>query len=335
MIKENTNILLVGYSQNYQVGAHLLRAAIELGIPHTFADVNNAFSENRLIQAFYWRFLGKRPQKLSKFSSYVVDLCRVAKFSHIITIGIAPLTSEALEMIGKLGIKRINFLTDDPWNRNHKASWFLNALKNYDRVFSPRTSNLNELKVWGCKWVGHLPFGYASCHFLIGGVFPPESEIDVVFVGGGDKDRYPFAFRLQSIGIKLALFGGGWNAFPDLKKSWKGIGDVDKIRKISGVAKITLCLVRKANRDGHVMRSFEAPASGACMVVEDTPEHREIFGPDGKCVRYFSGLEQMELLVRNLLSNSEERETLRKAVFAKITNGSNRYCDRLSTMLEW
>ena len=55
-----------------------------------------------------------------------------------------------------------------------------------------------------------------------------------------------------------------------------------------GAAKVNLCLVRRAKRDGHVMRSFEIAAVGGCMLAQDTDEHREIFGPEGEAVRLFS-----------------------------------------------
>ena len=41
-----------------------------------------------------------------------------------------------LGAIGRLGIERINFLTDDPWNPAHHAPWFMKALPEYDEVFT-------------------------------------------------------------------------------------------------------------------------------------------------------------------------------------------------------
>jgi hypothetical protein len=71
-----------------------------------------------------------------------------------------------------------------------------------------------------------------------------------VLLAGAYWDRYP-AFRAYALGIKRAL---------------------------TAAAKVNLCLVRRANRDGHVMRSFEIAAIGGCMLAQDTDEHRDIFG---------------------------------------------------------
>lgn len=326
-------ILLAGYSQEYQVGMHLLNAAHELSFPTVFADVNDAFKGNKLIQSFLWRFWGRYPQNLFSFNQKILEKCKNNSFTHLITVGIAPVTLESLVKIGRMGVKRINFLTDDPWNPFHRAPWFIKALKGYDHIYSPRTSNLNDLKACGCNAVDYLPFAFAQSHMLKDGIFPPEGETDVVFVGGGDHDRFPFTLRLQEMGIQLALYGAGWEKFPILKKSWKGKGDVDTIKSVTGTSKVTLCLVRKANRDGHVMRSFEAAASGACLLVEETTEHRNIFGNQGDCVVYFTSLNDMEKKIKELLDNPIKRLKLRKAVFDRVTKHGNNYSDRLKIMI--
>ena len=99
-------------------------------------------------------------------------------------------------------------------------------------------------------------------------------------MGGADRDRVPFIAALGAAGFSIALYGDHWDRFPETKPYDRGYADPQTLRQATAAAKIALCLVRRANRDGHVMRSFEIPAIGACMLVEDTEEHREIFGPD-------------------------------------------------------
>ncbi len=81
------------------------------------------------------------------------------------------------------------------------------------------------------------------------------------------------------------------------------------------------------------MRTFEAPALGGPLLVEDTPEHREIYGPDGETVVFFTNLEEMVQRARWLLENPAERARLAAASHARITSGANTYADRLKTML--
>ena len=96
---------------------------------------------------------------------------------------------------------------------------------------------------------------------------------------------------------------------------------------------VSLILVRRANRDGSAMRSFEIPACGACCVAEDTEEHREMFGPEGKAVLYFRTSEELVRRVREAFVNPELRKRLRSNVHQAITAKPNTYVDRLKTMM--
>ncbi len=61
---------------------------------------------------------------------------------------------------------------------------------------------------------------------------------------------------------------------PITRANWRGVADQDTIRSASAAARVCLCLVRRANRDGHVMRSFEAAVIGGCILAQDTADHR-------------------------------------------------------------
>src|SRR5262249_15371140 len=98
-------------------------------------------------------------------------------------------------------------------------------------------------------------------------------------------------------------------------------------------AKVALCLARHANRDGHVMRSLEIAAIGACMLVEDTAEHRELFGNDAETVIYFASIPEMLDRLQWLLQHPDECARLATAVRERIVHGNHRYEDRLHVML--
>ena len=253
----------------------------------------------------------------------------------LLTTGLAPVRFAELVEIGKAGILRMNFLTDDPWNPMHYAGWFQETLPQYDHVFSPRRANLQDLRDHDCKRVHYLPFAYSpDVHFPDGNGSYTGDVPDVLFAGGGDPDRLPYVRALASAGLKIALYGGYWNQHIDLKQYWRGNADLATLRRATNAAKIVLCLVRRANRDGHAMRTFEAAAMQGCMLTEDTPEHREMFGADGEAVRYFRSIPEMVDHARSLLDNDAERTRLARTAHARITRGRNTYADRLEAMLE-
>jgi spore maturation protein CgeB len=236
-----------------------------------------------------------------------------------------------------MGVKRLNYLTDDPWNPAFRSHWFFTALPLYDIVFSVRRANLPDLARQGCKVVEYVPFG-----------FDPELSFpepidrsnehaslasDILFVGGAERDRVSYMAALIRAGFQVAIYGDNWTNFPETRAHTRGHAAPATLRKATSVAKVALCLVRRANRDGHVMRTFETAAIGACMLTEDTAEHREIFGPEGEAVVYFRTIEEMIAKLRWLLDHSDERRRLAAAAHARIVGGRNTYQDRLITML--
>lgn len=338
-MKEGTNhrLLIVGNPEPIHVGAHLLQAARALGLSVDLCDSNNAFAAPWLLAKLNWWLRGHRPSRLDDFSQQVVEACQNLQPKWMISTGISPIGDWAIEAIGKLGTQRFNFLTDDPWNPAHHAPWFMNALPFYDHVFSPRRANLGDLRRFGCRQVSYLPFAYApEAHFAEPPVTDVEKErfgADIVFVGAADHDRIPYITALSRAGFNIALYGGYWTRFPEAKGYNRGQADLQTSRKAIGGAKIALCLVRRANRDGHSMRTFEVPAIGACMLVEDTDEHREIFGEEGKAVIYFNNIDQMIEKARWLRESDEERRRLAKSLHEVITSGKHTYRDRLASML--
>jgi spore maturation protein CgeB len=329
-------LILVGNPESIHVGAHLYEGGRELGLAVRFCDSRHASDGPRWLARLNWHLREHRPVRLRNFSDMLVCACREFRPAWLLSTGIAPIDKQALAAIGDLGVVRLNYLTDDPWNPAHRAAWFLDALPRYDRVFSPRQSNLDALRAHGCPAVSYLPFAYSpSQHYGERAHSEEETKLasDVIFVGGADRDRRPVVAALVAAGLHVALYGGYWNRYPETREYNRGHADPQTIRKATGAAKIALCLVRRANRDGHVMRSFEIPAIGACMLVEDTEEHREIFGPDGEAVVYFHSLPEMIDKARWLLARPAERQRLAAAAHARIAAGCHTYQDRLAAML--
>jgi spore maturation protein CgeB len=186
--------------------------------------------------------------------------------------------------------------------------------------------------------VRYLPFAYApGLHFC---ERPDNSEeaarfcADVVFAGGADADRVPLVNRLIRERFDVALYGGYWNRFPATRPCARGRAAPSTLRKAIGGSKVALCLVRRANRDGNAMRTFEVAAMGACMLAEYTEEHREILGEDGDAVVYFRTPDEMVDRLRWLVSHDYERRRLGAAVHTRITSRPNTYRDRLKTMMD-
>jgi spore maturation protein CgeB len=159
-------LLVVGNPEPIHVGAHLLQAARALGLSVDLYNSNKAFAASWPLAKLNWWLRGHRPSRLCDFSRQVVELCQKLQPKWMVSTGISPIADWAIEAIGKLGTRRFNFLTDDPWNPAHRALWFMYALPLYDHIFSPRRANLGDLRRLGRRQVSYLPFAYApEAHF--------------------------------------------------------------------------------------------------------------------------------------------------------------------------
>jgi hypothetical protein len=332
-------LLIVGNPEEHHIGAHFLSAARQLGLEATLLDVREAHSRNLWVNRFFHRAWGKRPAYLGRFSQRLAAICRERESQMLLVTGISAPHAGALKVIGGMGIHRANYLTDDPWNPANGAKFFWPALREYDTVWSPRRANLEDLRQHGCKQVAYLPFGYnPELHF-------PESpktaeererfECDVAIIGGADSDRFPIALALARAGFKLNLYGGYWDRNAELRPFWRGFVYGRELRLAVGGATVNIGMVRRANRDGNAMRSLELPAMGACMVVEDTLEHHELFGDAGDCAEYYMGLDELVAKAKALCAQPERARALADKVFRRVCHHSRHtYADRLQTILD-
>jgi hypothetical protein len=333
---ESTRLLIVGNPDPVHVGSHFYRAAVSLGIDSRLSDAREAYRAPAWRQKTDWWMRGHRPARLVEFSARVLQIVRTFAPDVVLTTGLAPLDAPTLATIGELGSARLNFLTDDPWNPAHRAPWFQEALPQYDRVFTPRQANVADLRDAGVPAVSVLPFAYApDVHFPEApATTADDSEVDVMVAGGADRDRVEVVAPLIQAGFTVALYGGYWDGFRETREAARGHLDAAGLRQATGAARISLGLVRQANRDGHAMRTYEVPAMRGCMIAADTDDHRALFGADGDAVAYFSRPSDAVEQVAALLRRADLRRDLAHRAHAIVTAGGNTYADRLQTLLQ-
>lgn len=328
-------LLLVGNKSALHVGAHFLNGARSLGLDATLCDSASASNGSWALRKWSWHARGHRPLRLEEFGRQVIHAARVQRPNVLVATGIAPLTAQVLDQLDKLHICLINYLTDDPWNPAHYAPWFLDALPHYSIVFTTRCSNLTDLSKLGCRQVEYLPFAFApELHYPNSASIESNQKADVFFAGGADSDRVPYIKALNDAGLTVALYGDYWQRYPATRSLFRGYADPATVRCAVASSRISLCLVRRANRDGHVMRSFEIPAMGGCMLTEDTSEHRMLFGKEGDAVVYFNDIPEMVKKTRWLRDDPAECKRLALAAHQLIVGGKHTYKDRLQTMFE-
>jgi spore maturation protein CgeB len=322
-------LFIVGNLGGTNVGSSFYKCSKKLGFETYIYDVKSAQINNKWINSIYWKLFFKRFPLQQHFNRKILEKIKCFDPDLIITTGHNPVIKSTLRKIAVMEKSVVHFSTDDPWNKSQKTKWFLGSLPYYKTIYTPRKSNIEDFIKLGCKHVEYLPFAYDEEIFdSIHQVKQHEKDIDVLFVGGGDKDRRLFFNELLNLNIKFLLAGSYWNNYPEFKGKTVGNKSPEEIINLTLRAKINLCLVRRANRDGHVMRTFEMGAIGASMLVEETDEHKEIFGEEKEMVYYFNSPENAALKIQLLLDNSVELNRIQEISKNRIV-GFETYTKRL------
>jgi len=333
-------VLLVGIGEEFHIGACFRRGLEQLSYQVAFLDEASYMAplrKSRLHRAVF-HLLGRRPLTYWRFNA---DLQRLAIDFRpqvvLIVKGmmVAPQTLERIKHHTRAYL--INFATDDPFNRQNSSSDILSGIPLYDLYVTPRRAVIEDLKRAGAQRVAFVRFGYDPL------LHHPERPMsaeetarwtsDVIFAGGGDPDRYPY-FRalVERGGINLHLYGGYWDKDQVLQPYWRGYARGRDYRLALGCSRIAICLVRQANRDGHVMRSFEIAACGAFLLAERTRDHLELFEEDREAA-FFSSLEEMVDKVEFYLKYETNRRAIAEAGYRRVCLSGNTYRDRVFEIL--
>ena len=339
MSDRRTRVLLVGNGGFFHIGAFFRRALDKLGYEHQFVDEEGYFknpgdSFMRKVLSRLTRFLTYKRfnQALVKVAiSFRPHVLLVVKLAYNHPEVLAEIKSESKTIL-------VNYATDDPFNLTSSNRDVVAGIPYYDLYLSTKRSILSDLMGAGARKAVWLPFGYEpAIHFPERPNSPEETArwaSDVVFIGGCDRDRVHFFTPfLNLIDIKLKLYGGHWDRYPELRSFWQGFAVGRDYRLALGGSKVAVGLVRRANRDGNVMRTFEIPACGAFLLAERTDEHLELF-EEGKEMVCFSSPEEMVDKIRYYLKHNEERQRITEAGYRRVTTGKHTYHDRLVKILK-
>lgn len=208
----------------------------------------------------------------------------------------------------------INYNNDDPFGTRDKKKWrlYLEAVPHYDLLAVVRPVNVAEAYSLGAKKVLQV---FMAVDELDGPreITPQDRwqrSHEVLFIGTWMPERGPFFQEMIQAGLPLAIYGNAWQKAPEwpaLQSVWQGpaiYGD-DYIKAIQ-LAKISLGLLSKGNRDLHTTRTFEIPYCGGLLCAERTSEHLQLYQEDIEAV-YWSDVKECIEKCRKLLSDDKMR----------------------------
>jgi spore maturation protein CgeB len=221
---------------------------------------------------------------------------------------------QILSVLKQVSFLIINYNNDDPFGTRDKKKWrlYLEAVPYYDLLAVVRQVNVAEAYALGAHKVIQV---FMAVDELDGprAITPQDRQRlahEVLFIGTWMPERGPFLQKLVAAGVPLAIYGNDWHKAPEwpaLKSVWHGpaiYGD-DYIKALQ-LAKVSLGLLSKGNRDLHTTRTFEIPYCGGLLCAERTSEHLQLYQEDVEAV-FWSDANECIDKCQNLLSNGKLR----------------------------
>ena len=251
---------------------------------------------------------------------------------------IKPSTLRSIKNINP-NIILISWSLDDMYASHNRSLYYKNGLNLYDHVFTTKSYNVSELKSLGAKKVHFIYQAFSNkYHIPCKQCENSKYQFDVLFIGTAEKERIDSLNYLAQNGIKINIYGGGWNKVNKTTlhnnlviNEYDLIGS-DYADAIS-CSKISLCFLRKINRDLHTSRSIEIPACKGFMIAERTNEHLSLF-KEGIEAEFFTSNEELLKKVNYYLLNEEKRQEVIEKGYQKCIEKDYSYDNMLARILD-
>jgi spore maturation protein CgeB len=309
-MKDNLTILFLGVDGGNAVKrAHALR---RLGHEVMSIDPYSLFPWRNFVgRLIYYAGAGLIE---SYFMRQLAPIIRKCRFDVTFVDNGELVGGKVLKLVREVSPLIINYNNDDPFGSRDKKKWrlYLEAVPHYDLLAVVRQVNVAEAYAMGARKVLQV---FMAVDELDG---PREITAhdrlrlshDVLFIGTWMPERGPFLQKLVAAGVPLAIYGNSWQKAPEwpaLQSVWQGpaiYGD-DYIKALQ-LAKISLGLLSKGNRDLHTTRTFEIPYCGGLLCSERTSEHLQLYQEDVEAV-YWNDVNECIEKCQKLLNDDKMR----------------------------
>lgn len=244
-----------------------------------------------------------------------------------------------LDRLREQGSTLVNYNADHPFRYFSRGSGNENVRRsicNYDLHLTYSQAIARELaEQYGDLNVGIVPFGHDVDDALYQRISTDDETLRVCFLGNPDDHRASEIKVLLEAGLPVDVYGHQWDRFltPAANLVIHGQATGEDMYRTLHRYRVQLNFFRPHNADSHNMRSFEAPASGAIMLAQDSVEHRIFFEP-GREAFFFQSRVEMTDLARALLAMPRaEAEAVRRAARQRSVVSKYSYRDRACTAL--
>ena len=149
-----------------------------------------------------------------------------------------------------------------------------------------------------------------------------EKIYDVTYIGSpkDTQSRYDNIKYLMDNGIRIKLFGPGWDKYPEFNEIYMGIPSNDEMVKIINQSKINLCFSKNNYNVGQMKsKIFEIGACNAFTLCEFAEDYLDYFKENEEII-FFDDKKEMLEKIKYYLNKDMERDRISINVYNKVIN---------------
>lgn len=235
--------------------------------------------------------------------------------------------------------KIIGFSPDWMGGRHNQSQQFIDSLPLYDCYVTTKSYSVPELYDMGAKDVMFVDNSFQKgFHRPYDLTLEEHEQFDSVvsFIGSWEQERSDLIEYLGNNGVNVNVWGSeAWGNVAKRQPNihFKGIDLTDeRFCKALTATKISLCFLRKINRDLQTTRSVEIPACRSMMLAERTTEHLNMFAENKEAV-YFSSKEELLEKCKFYMAHETERKLIAEAGYKKCIEEDYSYGGRIDKVI--
>ena len=245
--------------------------------------------------------------------------------------------AESLKWAKTQNIKLVNYNGDNPFLFSGKGSGnknVTNSIPLYDLHLTYNRSVKIEMEEVHKIKTEILPFGFDIGENIFNDCSAIEEVNKLCFVGNPDKFRSHFIQRLAANGIKIDLYGNGWDDFV----KHQNINSFDAVYandcwKVLRKYRIQLNLMRPHNPDTHNMRTFEVPGIGGIQLAPFTLDHALYFESEKEIFLYTDFNNCLKQIKKITLLSTDQTNIIRQNARERSVQSGYAYSDRAKQAL--
>jgi hypothetical protein len=318
-------------------------------LPKGWSGLNLSDREFRISSVMYrvWRLTAQRWPSLiqRKYEEWLLRAFHELRPQLVVVKRGTFVSRRLLDAFHEQGAFAFNVNNDawDPENRNNIHPVMLEAAPRYDIHFPSKARNVAWLRERGAPRVEYMRLWYSPNMFYRESL-PPDVlqpwRSDACFVGSYEAARARSLLHLARAlpDLRLKVYGNMWEKarLPAASALRRCVAYRDAIQRDGRCAlmatRIGLGFLRKGNGDSHTSRTFEIPATGACMLMEHSSEQAALF-PEGEAWVGFKSNEELVEKARWLLADDAARQRIAETGHRLVTEGPHSLRHRLARML--